>query len=153
MGTMGVPHQIRQGLDELWGFYDDPSPEGMKKAIQRFVWDPSIVGGDLDAIAEARYEAATEENTSRSFASMFPRPRQQQVDDLVLPDLMFQSMDRPTLLVHGRDDVIIPLETSLYLLERLPDVEMHVFGQCRHWIMIEYREAFNRLISDFLGAS
>jgi hypothetical protein len=27
---------------------------------------------------------------------------------------------------------------------------MHVFGQCRHWIMIEYRDAFNELVSDFL---
>ena len=151
MGTMGTPHQIREGLSDLWGFYDEPSPENMKKAIQRFVYDPSIVGGDLDAIAEARYEAALDEDVSRSFASMFPAPRQQHVDNLALPDSFFQSIENPTLLVHGRDDVIIPLETSYYLLERLPQVQMHVFGRCRHWIMIEYREAFNRLLADFLG--
>lgn len=151
MGTMGTPHQIRDGLAELWGFYDEPSPANMKKAIERFVYDPAIVGGDLDAIAEARYEAAMDEDTSRSFASMFPSPRQQHVDNLALPDSFFQSIENPTLLVHGRDDVIIPLETSLYLLERLPQVQMHVFGRCRHWIMIEHREAFNRVVADFLG--
>ena len=151
MGTMGTPHQIRDGLADLWGFYDDPSPENMKKAIERFVYDPGIVGGDLDAIAEARYEAAMNEDVSRSFASMFPAPRQAHVDNLALTDTFFQSMENPTLLVHGRDDVIIPLETSLYLLERLPQVQMHVFGRCRHWIMIEHREAFNRVVADFLG--
>lgn len=151
MGTMGTPHQIRDGLADLWGFYDAPSPENMKKAIERFVYDPAIVGGDLDAIAEARYEAAMDENTSRSFASMFPSPRQQHVDNLALSDSFFQSIENPTLLVHGRDDVIIPLETSLYLLERLPQVQMHVFGRCRHWIMIEHRDAFNRVVADFLG--
>jgi 2-hydroxymuconate-semialdehyde hydrolase len=151
MGTMGTPHQIRDGLADLWGFYDDPSPENMKKAIERFVYDPAIVGGDLDAIAEARYEAAMDEDTKRSFASMFPAPRQQHVDNLALPDSFFQSIENPTLLVHGRDDVIIPLETSLYLLERLPQVQMHVFGRCRHWIMIEHREAFNDVVADFLG--
>ncbi len=81
---------------------------------------------------------------------MFPAPRQQNVDALVLPDLTFQRMQHPVLLVHGRDDGIIPLETSLYLLERLPNVQMHVFGQCRHWIMIEHAAAFNQLLADFL---
>ena len=68
----------------------------------------------------------------------------------MLPDLVLQRIDRPVLLVHGRDDVIIPLETSLYLLARLTEVPMHVFGQCRHWLMLEYRDAFNELVSDFL---
>jgi hypothetical protein len=27
---------------------------------------------------------------------------------------------------------------------------LHVFGRCRHWIMIEYAAAFNELLSDFL---
>lgn len=150
MGTMGTPHQIRPWLDQLWGFYDDPSEERMAEVIRYFVYDPDAVGGDLEAIAEERYPAAMDENVSRSFASMFPEPRQKHVDDLALPDLAFQRMDHPVLLVHGRDDGIIPLETSQYLLERLPDVQMHVFGQCRHWIMIEYAAAFNELLEDFL---
>ena len=150
MGTMGTPHQITPWLDELWGFYDDPSQERMAEAIGKFVYDPDAVGGNLEAIAEERYPVAMDENVSSSFASMFPPPRQKHVDDLTLPDLAFQRMGHPVLLVHGRDDGIIPLETSQYLLERLPNVQMHVFGQCRHWIMIEYAEAFNELLTDFL---
>jgi len=150
MGTMGPPHQIRPWLDELWGFYDDPSQDKMAEAIAHFVYDPDAIGGDLDSIAEMRYPAAMDEDVQRSFASMFPAPRQQNVDALVLPDLTFQRMQHPVLLVHGRDDGIIPLETSLYLLERLPNVQMHVFGQCRHWIMIEHAAAFNQLLADFL---
>jgi 2-hydroxymuconate-semialdehyde hydrolase len=150
MGTMGTPHQITPWLDQLWGFYDDPSEERMAEVISRFVYNPDAVGGDLEGIAEQRYPAAMDENVSSSFASMFPEPRQKHVDDLTLPDLAFQRMDHPVLLVHGRDDGIIPLETSLYLLERLPNVQMQVFGQCRHWIMIEYAAAFNELLSDFL---
>jgi 2-hydroxymuconate-semialdehyde hydrolase len=151
MGTMGPPHQITEKLDQLWGFYDDPSEERMAEAISWFVYDPDAVGGDLEGIAEERYPAAMDENVQRSFAAMFPPPRQKHVDDLVLPDLAFQSIDHPVLLVHGRDDEIIPLETSLYLLERLPNVQMHVFGQARHWTMIEHAAAFNQLVEDFLG--
>ena len=150
MGTMGPPHQITDWLDQLWGFYDDPSEERMAEAISWFVYDPDAVGGDLEAIAEERYPAAMDENVRRSFAAMFPPPRQKHVDDLVLPDLAFQRMDHPVLLIHGRDDGIIPLETSQYLLERLPNVQMHVFGQARHWTMIEHAAAFNQLLEDFL---
>ena len=149
-GPVGTPHQITNQLDEAWGFYDDPSPERMAEVIRWCVYDPAIVGGDLDARARASFEAAMDEEARRSFAAMFPAPRQQHVDDLVLPDLVLQRMDHPVLLVHGRDDVIIPLETSLYLLARLSEVQMHVFGQCRHWLMIEYRDAFNELVCDFL---
>jgi len=29
-------------------------------------------------------------------------------------------------------------------------VQMHVFGQCRPWIMVEYAVSFNELLEDFL---
>jgi 2-hydroxymuconate-semialdehyde hydrolase len=122
----------------------------MAEVIRWCVYDPAIVGGDLDARARMSFEVAMDDKARRSFAAMFPAPRQQHVDDLVLPDLVLQRIDHPVLLVHGRDDVIIPLETSLYLLARLSDVQMHVFGKCRHWLMIEYKHAFNELVSDFL---
>lgn len=151
MGTMGVPFGITHALDSLWGFYDDPSPERMTEAMGWFVYDPAVVGGDLEAIARDRYGAATREEISRSFSSMFPTPRQTGVDALALDDAAIRKMEHPTLLMHGRDDVIIPLETSLYLLERMQRPQMHVFGRCRHWIMVEYRDAFNRLVADFLS--
>lgn len=151
LGTMGVPFRITGQLDDLWGFYDDPSPGRMAQVIRWFVYDPTIVGGDLDSIAEMRFEAAMDSRVRKSFSAMFPSPRQQHVDDLVIPDERLARMEHPSLLVHGRDDGIIPLETSLYLLERLPDVQLHVFGRCRHWIQIEHRGAFNQLLDDFFG--
>lgn len=151
MGTVGVPFRIPAALDAVWGFYDDPSPERMTEVMEWFVYDPDVVGGDLEAIAKDRYGGATQPEISRSFASMFPPPRQNGVDALALDDGAIEKMEHQTLLVHGRDDVIIPLETSLHLLEKLQRPRMHVFGRCRHWIMIEYRHAFNRLVADFLS--
>lgn len=156
MGTMGVPFQITDELDALWGFYDDPSPERMAEVIGWFVYDPDVVGGDLQAIADDRYGAATREEISHSFASMFPitrqgSARQGSVDALALDDAAIGRIEHETLLVHGRDDVIIPLQTSLDLLRKLQRPQMHVFGRCRHWIMIEYAAAFNELLADFLN--
>jgi 2-hydroxymuconate-semialdehyde hydrolase len=151
MGTAGAPHRITEQLDTVWGFYDDPTEERMARILSWFAYDPSIVGDDLEEIARMRLEAAMDPGVRRSFSAMFPAPRQRHVDALAPSDGALARMDRPVLLIHGRDDGIVPLETSLYLLERLPRVQLHVFGRCSHWTMIEYKDEFNRLLADFFG--
>lgn len=151
MGTVGVPFQITPGLDRTWGFYDEPTLERLTQIFRWFVYDPERVGGDLAAIARQRYESTQDPHARRSFAAMFPAPRQRHLDELVVPDDVLTSIRQRVLLIHGRDDQIIPLDTSLYLLRRLPHVQLHVFGQCSHWTQIEYRDAFNRLITDFIA--
>lgn len=151
LGTPGIPMRVNPQLDVAWGFYDDPTPERMTRLIGWFAYDPAAVGGDLEDIAKMRLEAAMKPDIQRSFSSMFPEPRQEQLDALALPDEDVSAIEHHILLIHGRDDVIVPLETSLHLLEQLPRVQLHTFGRCSHWTMIEYKDAFNRLLADFFG--
>ncbi|MBA2715240.1 MAG: alpha/beta fold hydrolase [Rubrobacteraceae bacterium] len=152
MGPVGPPHRITEQLDGIWGFYDEPTAEHMKELINWFAYDPrAAVGEDLDRIAKMRLEAAVRPEVRRSFEAMFAPPRQRHLDDLRLPEEAYARLENPTLLIHGRDDHIIPLKTSLFLLEHLPHVQLHVFGRCGHWTMIEYRHTFNRLLEDFFG--
>lgn len=154
MGPVGAPHRITHQIDNIWGFYENPTAEHMAEVINWFAYDPeSAVGGDLEKIAEMRLEAAMQPQVRRSFEAMFPSPRQRHIDGVTLPGQAFANMDRPTLLIHGRDDHIVPLETSLYLLEHLPQVQLHIFGQCSHWTMIEYKDAFNELLLDFFDGT
>ena len=81
---------------------------------------------------------------------MFPEPRQAALDALSLPEDQVRKIATPTLLLHGRDDQEIPLETSLRLLDLIDDSRLHVFGRCGHWTQIERSEEFAALISDFL---
>lgn len=149
MGAIGAPHKITPALDRLWGFYDDPSVQMFKNIIRWFVYDDSFLTERLDSIAQTRFEAAMNPDVQRSFKAMFPAPRQTVIDDLVVSELSLRRMDHPTLLVHGRDDHIVPMETSLYLLEHLPNAQLHVFGQCSHWIQVERAKNFNQLLAQF----
>jgi 2-hydroxymuconate-semialdehyde hydrolase len=149
MGAIGAPCRLTPGLDRLWGFYNDPSPRTLAQAITWFVYDAGIVSGRLEAIAQARFEAAMQPEVRRSFEAMFPAPRQKLLDELVVPDLALSRMRHPMLLVHGRDDAIVSLETSLYLAQRLPNVQLHVYGQCSHWVQVERSQSFHRLLLDF----
>ncbi len=151
MGSLGAPHKITPEIDRLWGFYEDPSVITFRNIIRWFVYDETFLGDRLDGIARTRYEAAMNPEVERSFKAMFPAPRQRVIDDLVVPDLALRRMTQPILLVHGRDDRIVPLETSLFLLQRLPKAQLHVWGQCSHWTQIEYAKPFNQLVAQFLA--
>jgi 2-hydroxymuconate-semialdehyde hydrolase len=122
-----------------------------RNLIRWFVYDDTFLADRLDGIARTRFEAAMNPAVQRSFRAMFPAPRQTVINDLVVPELALRRMDHRTLLVHGRDDHIVPLATSLHLLQHLPNVQLHVFGQCSHWIQVEHAQSFNRLIAHFFS--
>jgi 2-hydroxymuconate-semialdehyde hydrolase len=149
MGSIGAPHTITPEIDHLWGFYEDPSLRIFANVIRWFIYDETFIADRLEHITKTRYEAAMNPDVRRSFSAMFPAPRQKVLDDLVVPELALRRMTHPTLLVHGRDDRIVPLETSLHLLKHLPKVQLHVFGQCSHWTQIEYAKSFNQLLAQF----
>ena len=83
---------------------------------------------------------------------MFPAPRQRWVDALACHEAQLGAIRHETLIVHGRDDQVIPLENSLRLLQLIGPAQLHVFGQCGHWTQIEHAAAFNALIDGFLSA-
>lgn len=146
MGTMGIAAELPPGLDEVWGY--EPSIESMRRLIELFAFDQSIV---TDELVKLRYEASTAPGIQEAFSSMFPAPRQRWLDDLALSQGELASIRQPVLLVHGWDDHVVPLSTSLPLMNVLADARLHVFGRCGHWVMIEQTKPFNDLVERFLS--
>jgi len=146
MGAVGVPFTLTPGLDAVWGY--QPSVAAMQELIGVFAFDPAALSPDL---AELRYRASIQPGAQEAFASMFPAPRQRWVDALAQPADRIRSIRHRTLLVHGREDQVIPLQNSLDLLHLIDDSRLHVFGRCGHWTQVEHAPAFNRLILDFLA--
>ena len=81
---------------------------------------------------------------------MFPAPRQRWVDALATPEDVISALPHRTLVVHGRDDQVIPLANAHRLLELIDDSQLHVFGRCGHWTQIEHADEFNALVARFL---
>lgn len=146
MGSVGVPFELTPGLDTVWG-YRAGIPQ-MRAVLDTFAYDRSLIS---DELAELRYQASIEGGADRRFAAMFPAPRQRWIDAMASPEEEIRTLAAPTMLVHGRDDRVIPLATSLRLLELIPDAELHVFGRCGHWTQIERAADFNRLLVQFLA--
>jgi pimeloyl-ACP methyl ester carboxylesterase len=84
---------------------------------------------------------------------MFPAPRQRWVDDLALSGAELASIGAPVLLVHGRDDRVVPWRSSsAQLVDLLPDARLHVLAGCGHWTMIERTADFLAVVQPFLAA-
>jgi pimeloyl-ACP methyl ester carboxylesterase len=146
MGSVGVPFAITEALDAVWGY--QPSLESMRRMLDYFAYSRELV---TDELAQVRYEASVRPGFQESFAAMFPAPRQRWVDALSTPPEQIAELKQPTLIVHGRDDKVIPLATSLRLHELIDDSELHVFGRCGHWTQIERSGPFTALVAEFLS--
>lgn len=146
MGTMGVSFPITEGLERVWGY--EPSFENMRKVLDVFAYNRELVP---DELAEVRYRASMQPGFQESFAAMFPAPRQRWVEAMATPEEDIRRLPHRTLIVHGREDQVIPVDTSLRLIQIIDNAELHVFGHCGHWTQIEKSAEFNRLVRDFLA--
>lgn len=146
MGSVGVRFQITPELDAIWGY--TPSFENMRKLVGMFAYDRKLVN---DELAMLRYKASIRPGFQESFSAMFPAPRQRWVNAMASPEEAIRSLKVETLVVHGRDDRVIPLSNAYKFLELMQHAQMHVFGQCGHWTQIEHADRFNRLVLDFFG--
>lgn len=148
MGSVGVTFPITEGLEAVWGY--EPSIEKMEEVLRFFAYDRSRVTPEL---AEMRYKASIRPGCSEAFAQMFPAPRQRWVESLATADGQLSALPHETLIVHGREDRVIPTSTSLRLHALIPNSQLHLFGKCGHWTQIEQADRFNKLIQDFLFES
>ncbi|ATE59325.1 alpha/beta fold hydrolase [Thauera sinica] len=146
MGSVGVPFEITPGLDAVWGY--EPSFESMRRIMDYFAWDRSLVN---DELAKLRYEASIRPGFQESFSAMFPAPRQRWVDAMTSKEADIRAIAHETLVIHGRDDQVIPMSTSLTLANWISRSQLHVFGRCGHWTQIEHSARFARLVGDFLA--
>ena len=147
MGSMGVSFPITEGLDRVWGY--QPSVENMRQMLGIFAYSPELANDQ--ELARSRYEASIQPGFQESFSSMFPAPRQNGVEEMTTPEEELRKIDKETLIVHGRDDKVIPLETSLKLVQLIDRSQLHVYGRCGHWTQIERANDFVRLVDDFLS--
>jgi 2-hydroxymuconate-semialdehyde hydrolase len=147
MGSMGVAMALPAGLNTVWGY--TPGIPQMREVIGLFAHDRRLI---TDELVEMRYQASLDPQVSASWQAMFPEPRQRWVDDLALSGTELASIQAPVLLVHGRDDRVVPWRvSSAQLIDLLPDARMHILTGCGHWTMIEKTADFLAVVRPFLA--
>lgn len=146
MGAAGVEFELTPGLDAVWGY--TPSLDNMRKLLDIFAFDRGLV---TDELARLRYEASIHPGFQESFAAMFPAPRQRWVTALASSEADIEALPHETLIIHGREDQVLPLSNSIRLNALISRSQLHVFGRCGHWTQIEHAARFAQLVGNFLA--
>ncbi|XSC47538.1 alpha/beta fold hydrolase [Bradyrhizobium sp. RDT10] len=131
-----------EGLQRMRNFFvgDGPSMEQLKKVIEHLVFDPSSITPDL---LEERLKAASRPDLKDN--SVFHRT--------AWGDIWRENLASPThrtLIIWGREDRVVPLDSSFLLLKVITNAELHVFPKCGHWAQWEKADEFNALVASFL---
>ena len=146
-GTGGVSPFVpmpTEGIKLIGALYRDPTIENLKRMMNVFVYDTSSLTDDL---FKARLDnmLARREHLENFVKSAEANPRQ-------FPDVTHRlgEIAAPTLLIWGRDDRFVPLDTGLRLLAGLQKADLHIFSRCGHWAQWEHADKFNRMVAEFL---
>ncbi len=110
--------------------------DGMRRVFEKQLHDPTCVP---EGVVESRYELALTQPT-RVFRT------------LAVPELASRlpEVSQPTLGLWGAEDLFCPVSGAQTLAKGVPDCRVTVFSECGHWVMVEKRAAFDRLLLDFL---
>ena len=121
----------------------------MKALMQVFAFNGALVSDDL---AEMRYRASIRPGVAEPFAQMFNRSwPQNRIPNYSNDPELLRALPHDTLIVHGREDRVVPLESSIRMAGLIPNAQLNVFGRCGHWMQIEHATRFNQLVSSFLN--
>jgi 2-hydroxy-6-oxonona-2,4-dienedioate hydrolase len=154
IGGLGLPMAMSPsgptaGMQVLVETYRNPTTENFRRLCEVMVFDASYVTDQL-----LRDRAKSANDNPRHLENFLMRaklgkmtPKTNEAVDLAAA---LPSIRVPSMIVHGRDDRIVPLEASLRVLSLLPKSQLLVFNRCGHWAQIEHAPVFNALVSKFL---
>jgi len=134
-----------------------PKPE----TVERMVGNQSLAGDEaLEAGWRLGYSAGFIE-TNRGWllatardAARFAAPRESYLRQ-VIAAAKHDAWDRlhliacPVLIIHGADDVMIPVDNAYLLKRRIPQAELLVLPGAGHGYNLEAQELADRLVIDF----
>jgi len=148
MGTPAGEFEQTQGLANSRSF--EPSMDAMRAMMRAFPYDPSIV---TDEAVAARLRVAEIASGKETIRKLQPGEEQGDKGPRIVKGIPLQQLDAidaPVLILHGREDKMIPLPVAVRMHEHIKRSEMHVFGQCGHWVQLEREDQFLEQVQAFL---
>ena len=135
-----------EGQKEMWKYYNGEGPT--LKKMKSFIGVMTAEPKKWTATAEARYESSLDPSHVEFYHRLNDHFAKRRGMDPLWRDL--HKVKAPTLLLWGRDDRTITLEGAQIMLKYIRDVQLHVFGNCGHWVQLERQAEFERLVADHL---
>lgn len=138
-----MPSEGQKVIQSYYGG-EGPSLAKMRSYLEMMMYDTSPI---TDELVQERYEASIEPD----FMTSAPEGRGAQ--NRPMTEQVWRDVDRiqsRTLVVWGRDNRVQGYDNALFLLNRIPDVQVHLYGRTGLWVPFERVADFNALLVGFL---
>lgn len=145
MGSAGLNSEITEALKPIV-FYDY-TLEGMRKLIAALTGERFKVNEDL---VKRRHELSIEPDTRRAYGATMAWIKDQ--GGLFYAEDDIRRVRTPTLVVNGKNDLVVPLGNAYRFLELLPNSWGYFIPHCGHWAMLEAPADFIAATTTFLHA-
>jgi 2-hydroxy-6-oxo-octa-2,4-dienoate hydrolase len=138
MGTPCDKFMMTPGLRAGWDY--EPSLDNMRAVMSLFPADLAII---TDELVRERYEASLIPGAQEGLRKLLAKPADEGETELSgMPEKAVAGVVQPTLILHGREDRVIPVEMGLKLGRAIPNAQFHMFGGCGHWVQAERFDDF-----------
>lgn len=148
MGTPCDKFMMTPGLRAGWDYTPDRAV--MRATMAHFPYDSTFI---TDELVEDRYQASLIPGAQEGLRKLLSEPQPDGDTPLSgMPEKVVAAIEHPTLILHGREDKVIPVEMGLRLGRAMPNAEFHMFGKCGHWVQAERFDRFVAMTRVHLGA-
>lgn len=125
--------------EAIFGLFYDQRPDDK---IELAFYDPTLLSQDL--VDDVEEQLARPGTTAAALAAV----RGQRYEEI---EKRYKEIEKPVLLLWGREDRVTTLEYGERLSNELPNAKLVVYPQCGHFPMIEAKNPSTRELVKFLA--
>lgn len=133
----------KKGRDQMAEQAREDGPEIIAQTMLPKLLAPETYERDEDLVGFVRdmMESSSVDGIAGALMAMKERPDSTET---------LGEIDVPTLIIHGDDDQIVPLEAAEKMRDAIPEAELVLIPGAGHLPNLEQAEAFNEVVWDFL---
>ena len=150
-GGTGVPvlgPSPSEGILRLMDFYADPTRARIVDWLKTMVFDQRILTEEL---IESRFAAATAPGAVKNLQDAYATFYNPAMTGDVPLWARVHRIKQPTVICWGRDDRVAPVEGALLPARRMPRCDLRIYSRCGHWVQVERKADFERLVLEHFG--
>lgn len=132
-GSIGSRMPANEHLDIVWTF--PATRDAIIKAGRTLVFDESLV---TEEYIVGREKILYSGDYKSYFESLFEGDKQQYLDAVVIPDEQLAAVDIDVLMLHGVNDLPIPIESTYRLARQIPRADVVALARCGHSVALEH---------------
>jgi len=137
------PERSREAIQTLSSF--DGTWEAMDDVVDVLSVSEAY---DRDAMVDHRIEILGQPGVQEALAATMEIATS---GDMYYEDEEIAAIPNETLIINGREDLVIPPRGAWGMFDLIEDASVHILPRCGHWVMVDQVEWATSLVVDFFS--